>query len=177
MKKDMKLYNKFNGIGNPKYEKIVEYQPNLKNVITFSESMKYPVHNWFYYKQGFSPELVEKLLLESNLRKEATVLDPFCGVGTTLLTAKKLGYNSIGIDILPLATFISKVKLNTNYNVPDIKKNIENIINKPFEKAKTTWPDVKIIHKAFTPKMKNEISPTLKEGGMFFSIAPLRDIT
>lgn len=40
-----------------------------------------------------------------------TVLDPFCGSGTVLCEAQKLGLNVIGFDINPLATLISRVSL------------------------------------------------------------------
>jgi hypothetical protein len=39
-----------------------------------------------------------------------TVLDPFCGSGTTLLEAQLLGRKAIGFDINPLAALISSVK-------------------------------------------------------------------
>lgn len=39
------------------------------------------------------------------------VLDPFCGRGTTLLAARMLGLNSLGIDANPVAVAISKAKL------------------------------------------------------------------
>ena len=41
-----------------------------------------------------------------------TVLDPFCGTGTTLLAASQLGRNGIGIDISPTYAEMTKVRLN-----------------------------------------------------------------
>ena len=38
------------------------------------------------------------------------VLDPFCGSGTVLLESMCAGYDSIGVDVNPLATLISRVK-------------------------------------------------------------------
>jgi len=32
---------------------------------------------------------------------EDTVLDPFCGTGTTMLAAMKTGRNSVGVEIIP----------------------------------------------------------------------------
>jgi site-specific DNA-methyltransferase (adenine-specific) len=40
-----------------------------------------------------------------------TVLDPFCGSGTTLLAAELLGRNSIGIDISPEAVHLTRRRL------------------------------------------------------------------
>ncbi|MBI2193346.1 MAG: site-specific DNA-methyltransferase [Planctomycetes bacterium] len=46
----------------------------------------------------FPEKLVENCILAST-RPEDTVLDPFCGSGTTLLVAHRLGRHFIGIDI------------------------------------------------------------------------------
>jgi DNA modification methylase len=40
-----------------------------------------------------------------------TVLDPFCGTGTTLLAASQLGRNGIGIDVSPTYAEMTKVRL------------------------------------------------------------------
>lgn len=43
-----------------------------------------------------------------------TVLDPFCGSGTTLVEAQRLNRRSIGIDINPVSVLISRAKLLSN---------------------------------------------------------------
>jgi hypothetical protein len=42
----------------------------------------------------------------------ATVLDPFCGTGTTLVECKKLGLASVGLEGNPLARFAAAVKVD-----------------------------------------------------------------
>ena len=42
-----------------------------------------------------------------------TVLDPFCGSGTTLVEARLLGRPSIDVDLNPLAVAVSRAKLQT----------------------------------------------------------------
>lgn len=42
-----------------------------------------------------------------------TVLDPFCGRGTTLFAARLRGMNSIGIDVNPVAVALTRAKLAT----------------------------------------------------------------
>jgi len=44
------------------------------------------------------------------------VLDPFCGVGTTLLACRQLGLESTGLDVSPLAAFVAEAKTR-NYDV------------------------------------------------------------
>jgi DNA modification methylase len=87
--------------------------PALGRYMTFELSKEKPIHGWFWYKEGYAPELVRWAIDDfekASGRKTETVLDPFCGVGTTLLAAKEAGIRSAGIDASTLAVFISKAK-------------------------------------------------------------------
>lgn len=43
-------------------------------------------------------------------RKNATILDPFCGTGTVMLESLLAGHNAIGCDANPIARLISEIK-------------------------------------------------------------------
>lgn len=58
----------------------------------------------------FIPQVPEKYIKLFSHKGE-TVLDPFCGSGTTNVVAKQLGRNSIGIDVNPYSTEITKKRL------------------------------------------------------------------
>ena len=90
-------------------QKLIEYKPDLAELATFVPNKKTPIYNWFYYKEGFSKELVELLINDFRLHKGQLVLDPFCGSGTTLLACKQNNINSIGFDVLPISIFASKI--------------------------------------------------------------------
>lgn len=60
---------------------------------------------------------ISRFFIEKYTRINDVILDPFCGSGTALLEARLLSRNAIGIDINPLASLISSVKvtpLDTN---------------------------------------------------------------
>lgn len=70
-----------------------------------------PRHRWYYYKEGFSPELVEKAFEVVGIEKKDTVLDPFNGGGTTTLTAALHGLSSVGLEVNPFTAFLANSKL------------------------------------------------------------------
>ena len=104
-----------------------------KNLVNFSTNKEIPIHSWYDYKQGYARNLVASILEDVKPDKNLYVLDPFCGVGTTNLVAKELGYNSIGTDINPMAYFASKVKLDS-YSINETDE-IRSILNN-FDKSK-----------------------------------------
>jgi len=69
-----------------------------------------PRHRWYYYKEGFSPNLVESAIDECCLNEDSLILDPFNGSGTVTLTAAKRNIKSQGIEVNPFTSFLAKTK-------------------------------------------------------------------
>lgn len=67
-------------------------------------------HQLFRFPAKFHPP-VARALISRFTQPGQTVLDPFCGSGTLLVEAALAERNSIGLDIDPLATFVSSVKV------------------------------------------------------------------
>lgn len=83
----------------------------------FSENKSEPVHRWVPWIAGFSATFVQSTLREFFSRRTqetGTVLDPFAGVGTTLVEAIKAGHNAIGFEINPYAALAARVKLGSS---------------------------------------------------------------
>jgi hypothetical protein len=79
----------------------------------FMENRKAPVHRWVPWIAGFSGAFVDSVLTAYlGRRKSAIVLDPFAGVGTTLIQSAIRGYNVIGFEINPYAALAAEAKLN-----------------------------------------------------------------
>ena len=57
----------------------------LSRAVTFQLAKKMPVHSWFQYTQGFSPQIVDYYLDQWGSKKNDVFLDPFVGSGTSLL--------------------------------------------------------------------------------------------
>ncbi|RXK87779.1 DNA methyltransferase [Chlorobaculum sp. 24CR] len=69
-------------------------------------------HDWYRFVLSFPPHLVRDYIARFSLTPGQTLLDPFCGTGTTLVEAKKQGIHTIGIEANPVAHFASSVKVN-----------------------------------------------------------------
>lgn len=70
------------------------------------------VHDWYRFVLSFPPHLVRSYIERFNLSTASTVLDPFCGTGTTVVECKKLNIPSVGVEANPLAHFASRVKVD-----------------------------------------------------------------
>ena len=70
------------------------------------------VHDWYRLVLGYSDRLVGGLLDEFEIKVGDSVLDPFCGAGTTLVEAMKRGVLATGIDANPSSFFAATVKTN-----------------------------------------------------------------
>jgi site-specific DNA-methyltransferase (cytosine-N4-specific) len=88
----------------------------------------YLTHNFYPYPAKFIPQF-PRTIINSLSNGNETILDPFCGSGTALVEAKLLGRNSIGVDVNPIATLVSKVKTTTlsHNQLKEIKRIISEI--------------------------------------------------
>jgi len=79
----------------------------------FAANKILPIHRWVPWIAGFSSDFVREAL-KSHLDSKGTVLDPFAGVGTTLVESVLSGHNTIGFEINPYAALACRVKLHAH---------------------------------------------------------------
>lgn len=72
------------------------------------------IHDWYRFVLSFPPHLVRDYINKFQLNCEHTILDPFCGTGTTLVECKKGGIPSIGIEANPVVQMAARTKVNWN---------------------------------------------------------------
>ena len=74
-----------------------------------------PVHRWVPWIAGFSRQFVQDALARHLPEPGAgVVLDPFAGVGTTLIEADLAGHAAVGFEINPYAAFAARAKLGAH---------------------------------------------------------------
>jgi hypothetical protein len=93
----------------------------LAALLRFDANLTEPIHRWFKFKESFSGGLVKHLLHEFPPTRYRGVrfLDPFCGVGTSLLAADEafaeMGLprpRLRGIEVNPYVAFVARTKLD-----------------------------------------------------------------
>lgn len=70
----------------------------------------YGLHRFHWYPGTFIPQ-IPAYLIELFSQPGDLVLDPFCGVGTTLVEALRLGRRAVGADVNHIATLVASVKV------------------------------------------------------------------
>ncbi len=76
-----------------------------------------PIHRWVPWIAGFSQQFIEDALSTYTKGLYGAVLDPFAGVGTTLVEADLAGHSAVGFEINPYAAFAAQLKLSA-YRLP-----------------------------------------------------------
>jgi DNA modification methylase len=97
--------------------KIVNYNHDFGELVLFASNKYQPVHRWYPLVEGFSSELVRRIVGEHKEFPQVC-LDPFGGVGTTALTCQDLGLKCFSFENNPFLYNLSRTKLRSDYN-PD----------------------------------------------------------
>lgn len=79
----------------------------------FASNKTMPVHRWVPWIAGFSSDFVGESI-DRYIPHGGTVLDPFSGVGTTLVESLIRGIHPIGFEINPYAALVCSVKVNAH---------------------------------------------------------------
>lgn len=99
-------------------------------------------------------------IIKKHLKDDPVVLDPFCGRGTTLYAARKLGFEAYGIDTSPIATAIAQAKL-AKASIDEVMKLAEELV----AKAPKDVPKTKFFRTAYSGATLLELC-SLREGLM-----------
>jgi site-specific DNA-methyltransferase (cytosine-N4-specific) len=125
------------------------------------QGTRYSVHGFHEYKGKFNPQVARAVLHTFQLPKNARVLDPFCGSGTTLIECSHLGIRSVGTDINPLAAFIAQAKGDALRIAADNLLDAHERATKAAKKsrAQTVSSDVRTqyLSEWFTPEVLSQI--------------------
>ena len=139
LKEYKKLDKKFN----------LKWDDTFEKLVNFSQTSDIPIHNWFYYQEGFSPVLVKRILEKLSIQKGSVLFDPFSGSGTSMLSGKDFGLKTYGFELNPFSYHMIKAKTK-NYSKLDLEI-VKNFKIPPHKKIDELYQkyDLKIIENLF----------------------------
>ncbi len=87
-------------------------KPVAKKDINALQPEDFAAHDWYRFVLSFPPHLVREFTIRFGLDGSHRLLDPFCGTGTTLVEAKKLGIPSFGLETVAVSRLAANTKTN-----------------------------------------------------------------
>lgn len=106
----------------------------------FVDNMSLPVHRWYRYSAGFSADWVRCLIRDRCLDNGSlAVLDPFAGVGTTLLASEAEQVESWGFETHPFVHRLAHAKLRGIHTNPSA---IRDMFGRFLDRLPQAVPDV-----------------------------------
>jgi len=98
----------------------LEIPPAVIQAVLSHQRVDEPPHSFYKYPARFSPSFAREAI-KAFTEVGDTVVDPFCGGGTSLVEAISLGRRAAGFDISSLAVFLSRIK-TTPLSVHDTRE-------------------------------------------------------
>ncbi len=159
----------------------IEPAPEMARYLAPGDNESLSVHRWFKYKEAYSPALPGQLLSLTQLKdsKSLHLLDPFCGVGTTLVSAQtdpKHIRSATGIERNPLSAFVARTKIS--WPAMDLQK-FESIERRVLAQTRTTYGPLPTLSSILTGRcMSRHIAKRLvavRDSILAFPQSPERD--
>ncbi len=154
--------------------------PNgLQNRLSVEDRL---AHDWYRFVLSFPPHLVRDYLQRFGIGPDHTVLDPFCGTGTTIVECKKLGIPSIGVEANPLAHFASTVKADWSPDPDGLRKHAGEVAELARERLRAEGIEDEVALPLFTnlrttrrdrPKVLRRLPPEKETLLLTNSVSPL----
>lgn len=96
------------------------HQLGLFDHLTHKANVKHTRYGWLRLTPAYSVHLVEEILSRQS-NQHPTVLDPFCGTGTTALVCAERGIYADTIDINPFLLWLTNIKTEL-FNEADLEE-------------------------------------------------------
>ena len=149
------------------YRSLIEVNTSLdRRLVSFQANKDIPFYNWFPYKEGFSYQMV-KMFIKDCAKERGKLLDPFAGSGTALFAANEMGFDSLGIELLPVGEFILNTRMAANkLSLKNLRESVRKLRNLDFSRlpidTKTNYKHIPITQKAFPRKTEQKLNAFLK---------------
>jgi hypothetical protein len=159
-----------------RYRRLMKEALHWSPFVSYMGNKQVPLLRLYRFKEAFSLTLALEFVQRFRLTPDDLLLDPFCGMGTALFAGMVRGVPSVGIDRLPVATFVADT-LPKFFQLP------RGVLFEAFHWLKTKVPtlepapiadDVPVMRIAFEP----ETLLTLRrwKSALLLLASPLREV-
>ncbi|WP_420455357.1 DNA methyltransferase [Rubrivirga sp.] len=119
-----------------------------------------PIHEWYRFVLSYPPHLVRDYLARFEVGEGQTVLDPYCGTGTTVVECKKRGVESVGIEPNPVVHMAASVKTDWDVDPDTLAADAERIAGAASDRLRQANGDLRTLGPEQQRLLiKNSISP------------------
>jgi DNA modification methylase len=145
------------------YSQLESYFPTIDRsdkynaLVTAVTNHVYPVQRWFHLKEAYSIDLLENLLIDWQIDPFSIkkVLDPFCGIGTTLLSIQRIAHKlklediaTVGLERNPFLKFVAETKMNWHHiDGESIRARAEYLLNGAYRPRPDNLPVLSTLHR------------------------------
>jgi len=148
-----------------RYAEKLSINPDFtRALVSFQANKSAPFYRWLKYKEAFSSKLVGYFLDLYRPIHGSTprVLDPFAGVGTTLTTAAKAGWQATGIELLPVGVAAARARiLADTVDIGSFHHHLNRLEKFSLDSSTPTryrFPHLRITEKAFPEQTEQAMS-------------------
>ena len=129
-----------------------------RRLVSYQANKQAQLHSWLKYKEGFSAQLVEILLDKFGVVAGQKILEPFAGSATTMLVAKELGIDAVGIEILPMCHLAWEAKSRYGqYDLVELRRVMEWLLDTAPGLSHAPFPHIAITQSAFAPAQEAKL--------------------
>lgn len=130
-------------------------------------------HEWYRFVLAYPPHLVRDYIQKFGLSKGATILDPFCGTGTTAVEARLNGMRSIGLEANPFPQFAASVKTDWSIDPDEYEASAERIADQVRGALEAQGINDRAVCTFTKGALLRDISPDAKKLLIANSISPM----
>lgn len=119
---------------------------------TFRGGLGDPLHSWYPYLEGYSPDFVTAIL-DKYMPGAKNIYDPFSGSGTTPIATALRGLGSYYSEVNPVLQAVSEAKMSArNLTIPHRKEVVANLLKvaSQFETLLEDMPEDEQLNIAYT---------------------------
>ena len=166
-----------NTLANHFSELLIVDDSLTRKIVSFQANKTRTHYRWYKYKEAFSADLVEHLFHKYDVNK-GKILDPFAGAGTSLFACSSLGYDSEGIEVLPVGQKIieANIRARSKYK-KDIISGLDRwLLKKPWNTDGETkdFEVLRITDGAYSKDTHHKIKRYLND--LEFEVQEIREI-